>query len=308
MATRTRTTPMTHELQCRYTVPQHICREECYWITQPIDEEMTSRIVLITPRIALQWLKRNDVNRTFSRANARVLTSEMSRGFWKANGESIVFDTDGVLIDGQHRLQAVLSAGHEYLAPVITGVLAEARPTVDTGMKRSTANNFQMAGESNAGTLAATIILWKGYQARIVKEMTHPELRLSVSGAMDYLKEWPGLREAATAARKLRPAATGRMLVPTSEVAMVWFAIVSSGASKSRANEFMGSVLSGFDLSPGNPILALRRRLSDHMRTGHRMHKRERLALLLKTWQLWSTGQTRKVIRWEFDQDFPFLD
>ena len=37
------------------------------------------------------------------------------------------------------------------------------------------------------------------------------------------------------------------------------------------------------------------------------MDKRERIALLLKTWQLWSTGKTRKVLRWEADEGFPFL-
>ena len=294
--------------RCEYTVPQHVCQEGCYWISSPVDEQMTSRIVLLTRDIARGWLKRNDGNRTFSKINARILTAEMTRGFWRANGESIVFDTEGVLIDGQHRLRAILSSGHQYLAPVITGVLAEARPTVDTGMKRSTANNFQMAGESNTSTLAATVILWKGYQSRQVKEMTHPEMRLSVSGAMEYLEEWPGLREAASAANKLRPGGQGRMLVPTSEVALVWFAIVSSGASRERTNDYLGRGLTGYSLSPGSPILALRRRLSEHMRPGQRMHKRERLALLLKAWQLWSTGKTRKVLRWEVDEGFPFLN
>jgi hypothetical protein len=37
------------------------------------------------------------------------------------------------------------------------------------------------------------------------------------------------------------------------------------------------------------------------------MSKRERLALLLRAWQLWSTGQTRQVLRWDADQEFPFL-
>ena len=88
---------------------------------------------------------------------------------------------------------------------------------------------------------------------------------------------------------------------------MVWFAIVQSGSSRDRANEFLGSVLSGYNLTEDSPIIALRRRLIDNIRPGLRMDKRERLALVLKTWLLWSTGQTRRIIKWEPTEPFPFL-
>ena len=299
--------------RCRDATVQHVCRVGCYWIAEPVDEVMTSRIVLVAPEIALEWLKRNDENRSFTRGNARALAAEMQRGFWKENGESIVFDTHGVLIDGQHRLQAVLNSGYEYLVPVITGVQAEARPTVDTGTKRTAANNLQMADEPYASVLAATLLLWRGYEARNARQMTHPasgapEDRVSIPRILEYLEEWPGLREAARESFALRPAGRGRQLIPTSEAAMVWFAIVQSGSSRDRANEFLGSVLSGYNLTEDSPIIALRRRLIDNIRPGLRMDKRERLALVLKTWLLWSTGQTRKVIVWSPPEPFPFLD
>ena len=88
---------------------------------------------------------------------------------------------------------------------------------------------------------------------------------------------------------------------------MIWFAIVQSGASRDRASQFMGSVLSGFDLPEGSPVIALRRRLIDQLGPGLRMDKLTRIALVLKTWQLWSTGKSRKVIRWETTEPFPFL-
>ena len=91
--------------RCRDATVQHICLEGCYWIAEPIDEVMTARTVLLTTEIALGWLKRNDANRPFSRDSARLLAAEMDHGYWRENGESIIFDTAGVLIDGQHRLQ-----------------------------------------------------------------------------------------------------------------------------------------------------------------------------------------------------------
>jgi hypothetical protein len=273
---------------------------------------MTARMVLLTPDIALGWLKRNDKNRTFSRETARTLAAEMSRGYWRENGESIIFDTDGILIDGQHRLQGVVNSGHEYRVPVITGIQAAVRPTVDTGKKRSGAANLQMAGEKNSTILASALILWRGYAARDVRAMTHPatgspDRRTSIPRIMEYVSEVPGIREAVSASMSLRPSGPGRSLVPASEAAMIWMAIVESGASRDRANQFLGCVLSGFNLAENSPIVGLRRRLIEHIRPGLRMDKPERLALVLKTWQLWSTEQTRKVIRWEVDEGFPFL-
>jgi len=299
--------------RCEYTVPQHVCQEGCYWISSPVDDQMTARIVLITPELALGWLKRNGKNRTFSRETAKTLAAEMSNGYWKVNGESIIFDTDGVLIDGQHRLQGVVNSGHEYRAPVITGIQAAVRPTVDTGKKRSGAANLQMAGEKNSTILASALLMWKGYAVRDVRVMTHPAAggpgrRASIPRIMQYVNEVPGIREAVTEAMSLRPSGAGRALVPASEVAMIWLAIVESGASRDRANQFLGCVLSGFNLPENSPIVGLRRRLIDSIRPGLRMDKRERLALVLKTWQLWSTEQTRKVIRWETDEPFPFLN
>jgi len=319
MATRTNDTEYSKASwvewrRCRETVPQHLCREGCYWIAEPIDADMTSRIVLVTPTIAKSWLRRNDKNRTFTRNAARILAAEMGRGHWRENGESVVFDTDGVLVDGQHRLQAVLNSGHSYRVPVITGIEPEVRPTVDTGVKRSAANNLQMADEQNTATLAATLMLWRGYDMKNVSAMTYPaavapENRVTTPKILEYLEEWPDIREAVRVSLALRPSGQGRALVPSSEAAMIWYAIVRSGASRESANEFLGSVLAGFDLAKGNPIIGLRRRLIDNLGVGQRMDKRERLALVLKTWLLWSTGQTRKVIKWEHaSEPFPFLD
>ena len=299
--------------ECSAPAVQHYCDENCSWIAQPTSVAMTARIVLLTPDIALGWLKHNDKNRSFSRDSARLLAAEMLNGFWAENGEAIIFDVNGILIDGQHRLQAIINSGHEYLVPVVTGIATIVRPTVDTGRKRSGAQNLQMAGEKYASILSAAMVLWKGYEARDLRAMTHPasvapENRSTIPRIMDDLQSYPELRIAVQRSMALRPSGKGRSLIPTSESALVWQAITTSGSSMERADEFLGSVLSGYDLAEGNPIIALRRRLIDQMGPGLRMNKRERIALVLKTWQLWSVGQTRKVMKWEITEPFPFLD
>ena len=143
--------------------------------------------------------------------------------------------------------------------------------------------------------------------------MTHPasaspEQRTTIPRIMEDLQHYPELKVAAQRSMALRPGGQGRALISSSEAALIWQAITWSGATAERAEEFLGSVLSGYNLSEGNPIIALRRRLIDQMGPGLRIDKKERLALILKTWQLWSTGQKRKVLKWEVgNEPFPFL-
>lgn len=312
MATTTRANTFGLRCQPSDTTAHHVCRGGCYWIADPADHTMASRIVLLTREIALDWLRRNGKNRSFSRDSARLLAAEMDHGYWRENGEAIIFDVDGELIDGQHRLQAVVNSGHEYRVPVITGVEGRVRPTVDTGQKRSSAQNLQMAGEKNAAVLSATLTLWKGYIARDLRAMTHPgtaspEQRTTISRIMEELETYPELKVAVQRCVALRPNGSGRALVSPSESALTWQAITRSGVTEERAEEFIGSVLSGYNLSRGNPIIALRRRLIEQMGPGVKMDKRERIALILKTWQLWSTGQTRQVMSWGANEPFPFL-
>jgi hypothetical protein len=53
------------------------------------------------------------------------------------NGESIVFDKDGQLKDGQHRLKAILRTGLSYFIPIVRGVGKQSMATYDTGKNRS---------------------------------------------------------------------------------------------------------------------------------------------------------------------------
>lgn len=286
-------------------VPAHVCDYACAWIQAPISSHMSARIVELTPKISELWLQRNPKNR--NQLNVDLFSEDMKSNRWMENGESLVFDSQGWLLDGQHRLAAVIATGHSYRAAVILGVDGDARPTVDTGRKRTASDNLQMAGEGYAGTLAATLMLWRGYIRRSVPEMVRPYSgkRHSVLAIFQLLAEYPHIRQAVRMSRTHLPRGA-RGKIPLSEIAMIFFAITESGATSERGLEFLAAVIEGHNLSTGNPILALRKRL-DEQRPGYRMEKRERLGLLLKCWQLWSTGQTRRLLRLNEAEPFPFL-
>lgn len=83
----------------------------------------------ITPDIAKDWLENhNHINyRMYRPSYAKFLANKMRNGYWQRNENPIVFDINGELKDGQHRLGGVVESGITlkdwpiaYVAPSVT--------------------------------------------------------------------------------------------------------------------------------------------------------------------------------------------
>ena len=73
-------------------------------------EIVRAEIREITPEMALSMLEHNYGNRRVASPYTSELAGYIRNGLWKENGESIIISEDGVLLDGQHRLSAVVMA------------------------------------------------------------------------------------------------------------------------------------------------------------------------------------------------------
>ena len=77
----------------------------------------------ITPEMAQEYLKYNTENyRSINNGRVISYSNDMKSGKWQMNGEAIKFSEDGKLLDGQHRLQAIVRAGIPVEMLVIRGV------------------------------------------------------------------------------------------------------------------------------------------------------------------------------------------
>lgn len=98
---------------------------------------ITANIETITPGIAKKYLEANTQNyRNLNRSRMLCYASEMSAGCWQINGEPIIFDEEGTLKDGQHRLAAILYSGETLPIMVVRGVPKGAN-AYDIGASRS---------------------------------------------------------------------------------------------------------------------------------------------------------------------------
>jgi len=77
----------------------------------------------ITPEKAREYLKANTDNyRKLQRHVVKRYADDILKGRWEVNGESICFNEAGVLLNGQHRLAAVILADREIQTVVVRGI------------------------------------------------------------------------------------------------------------------------------------------------------------------------------------------
>ena len=119
---------------------------------------ITAKIETITPDIAREYLTHNTDNyRPYSRQKASAYAMDIKNGNWQLNGEAITFRNNGVLANGQHRLNAVIMAGLPITSLVVYGVdddvvaydIGKSRTLPEiaraSGLDKKVANNVVMA-------------------------------------------------------------------------------------------------------------------------------------------------------------------
>ena len=103
--------------------------------------EMKSKVVMVDPSLAAAWLAKNaQHNRKLKKTVVQDYAHQMKRGEWQLTHQGVAFDTRGVLIDGQHRLSAIVQAN--VIVPMMVTVNAPSVSfaSLDCGVKRSVAD------------------------------------------------------------------------------------------------------------------------------------------------------------------------
>lgn len=135
---------------------------ETAFITAPNGDVWSLSIEIVTPLMAEAYLAKNTSNRRIRKSTVTKYTSIIREGGWSLTPEPVVFGEDGVLMNGQHRLSAVVSAGSPATFLVIRGVDPSVFKTLDRGATRSTADALKADKKATeVARLAAVIALAK---------------------------------------------------------------------------------------------------------------------------------------------------
>lgn len=105
---------------------------------------MNSNFELITPAIAHELLKHNVKNRKPKLGLVAKYTRAMTNGEWKVTHQGIAINCDGTLLDGQHRLLAVVASGVSVMMMVTRGVPSESQVAMDDHCPRSVSDALSL--------------------------------------------------------------------------------------------------------------------------------------------------------------------
>lgn len=123
---------------------------------------MHTVVQTVTPAMAEEFLSNNaDFQRAVRWSVVKNLEDCLVRGEWKLTHQGIAFDTNGKLIDGQHRLLAIRRSGISAEMTISYGVDPTCFQVLDIGAKRSTADLLRL-GSREAGIVSFLgRLVWK---------------------------------------------------------------------------------------------------------------------------------------------------
>ncbi|MCC5828943.1 MAG: hypothetical protein JJU36_05800 [Phycisphaeraceae bacterium] len=116
---------------------------------RPTSTEPVVQRVRVDPDLAFAWLdQHNTNNRKVSQKHVERLARDMAEGKWVLTHNGIAFGPDGTLLDGQHRLWAIIESGCTIEMFVYCNMDPKSMMAIDCGKTRSMADILNIAGEN----------------------------------------------------------------------------------------------------------------------------------------------------------------
>jgi len=263
-----------------------------------VPKVVTVDVVTITPEVATEMLGRNTHNRTVKPHHMKMLSRAMTAGQFVPNGDTIRVGRDGTVLDGQHRLLAVVDSGVTVEAIVVTGLPNKVQETIDTHAKRTVADVLSLRGERNSTTLGAVLrLLWrmdrKGFPRVAAGEVSNQEL-------LATLDAHPSIHESVLVGRRLRRAF---VRIPAASIAVAHQLFVS--IDPEDCDDFFEKLESGAELSDTSPIYRLREQTLKLAAARAVTRSEVYLAMTIKAWNAYRQGREVQALYWRMGGHAP---
>lgn len=268
---------------------------------KPIDN---LEIVTVTPEMAVEILERNVLNRPLNDQHVHRIARQITEGKWKFNGDTIKIADDYSVVDGQHRLWAIIEAKQEVDTIIVRGIARDAFATIDTLRKpRSGSDVIALAGTLKYCNMIAAALSWLvRYQRGVLPTYTQPQNKVENSDIEKAFEKNPGIVRAVERCMSLRGLANPGI------VAFAYY--VALDRNGLLADKMVDTLIDPAGVSINNPFFRLRSYFTgDH-------HKRKEaimsIALIFKALNAARAGKKISALSWKNQgrnaEDFPRLE
>lgn len=247
---------------------------------------LTMEEVLVTPELAEElFKKRANNNRNLDSKYINKYALDMKKNRWVPGPGSILsFSSDGILLNGHHRLKAIIKAGVSIPMILEENVPKESMLVMDTGNKRNSGEIFQIHGVKEDASI-------KARASRVLINLANEKLTDSINNRarsseiterdiLNYFKKNEEIiSKGASVAKKCRK---NNKFIPTGTLAAYY--VIFSIANKERVDEFFDKFTTGANLEEDNPILIIINRFQKEASSKNKMTKLAKISLFITSW------------------------
>lgn len=252
-----------------------------------------SNVERVSPALARELLERNAANRPVDQRRVKDYARMMREGKWALNGEAVQVSSSGRLLNGQHRMRAVIHANVAVNMLVVRGVDEDVFATYDSGKVRSRPDVLALLGYKNAQHLSAALAVVHAYFTEELSADGWPAI--PKTELESTLNAYPQLPDYVSRTRG------NRAPFDSAWLAAVFYIFACSDLA--AAESFMKALSTGELLEAKDPAYLLRERILREAGSKSRRPVAYLVALSIKACEARRVGKRMRYLRFREEGD-----
>ncbi len=272
------------------------------------NNEVIIKREFISPERAQQLLEGNGVNRKLQKGVITNYVNQMKKGQWHEDtADTVKISPTGRLLDGQHRLNAIVKNGTGYHFFIAYNVSEDAFSVIDTGKRRNSADTLTIAGVHNAtstgGGITTFLILKQG---RSVHGRRKADMGITNEDVMNEYNSRPDFWNHIVTKGCNYYVGFNRTLTPSTIIG--WYAMLSD-IDYDKADVFMDKLCTGIGFQTRtDPIAQVRAILEKSKSSRHKLTNAYKTAILIKAWNYFFESKEVNLFKYdERTEKYPVL-
>jgi hypothetical protein len=261
---------------------------------------MRTEIKLITPEIAKKYLERNKTNRKCDEKLVNYFANQMNNNLWKTTGQGISLSNDNVLLDGQHRLKAIIKSGKSVKMLVVFDIDNDSFDVYDSGKKRNHTDSLYILGIQNASNISSGI---NRYLKTVKNESLSRYIDMPITTTeiiQIYYSDESGWQDTIKFCYQLYHKL--RLYQMPVIAAMNYYLINDLGHDRIKVEIFFKKLFGLADETANEVTVLLREKLIQNAMTAQRFTTDYKDLLLSKSWNLWISDKKIKLLKLQPDE------
>lgn len=242
--------------------------------------KITNQLETVTPDMAKRFLKDNVKNRKLKKRLVDQIANDIKKGQFHLTHQGIAFDTKGELLDGQHRLAAIVQAGKSVPLYVTRGLDPEMMNVVDVGAKRTQSDMLGIHGYENATVLAAAAQIYYNYMQDNFAMTQKSGRYVNNFELLGFVQDHPELIDACKWVGNNKKV---RQLGYPAVITAFW--VILHKKNKTKAGEFFKVLIENYSEKRNHPAMVLNEHILRKKAQDKKLPRAYLMAAFCRSWE-----------------------